>query len=312
MKRISKVPGLVLLLAAILPAQRPWQQITVPTVREAAASFKTPPREYGAIQPFASWNGPDARERMERIVADLDRLAANGVFVVNLSPGRGEPKYLSPEHIDQVKFVVREAARRGMKLWLQDEYDYPSGFAGGKISEPASDHAGSRRRHTDQCDARPDPDDAGAAGHFGRSGGVCLHGRHSACGDRPQGNPVEGPGATSRRGRLPKAVGTDPHPAYVSQFSDPHVEQSRRHARQRQPVFADRLPESGGHPRVSQDHARGLQGGGRRRVWQDRSGLLRRRTRLHRLHAMDAQAAGGVPPTEGLRSPAAPAASIRP
>ena len=135
MKRISKVPGLVLLLAAILPAQRPWQQITVPTVREAAANFKTPPREYGAIQPFASWKGPDARERMERIVADLDRLAANGVFVVNLSPGRGEPKYLSPEHIDQVKFVVREAARRGMKLWLQDEYDYPSGFAGGKISE---------------------------------------------------------------------------------------------------------------------------------------------------------------------------------
>ena len=135
MKRISKVPGLVLLLAAILPAQRPWQQITVPTVREAAANFKTPPREYGAIQPFASWNGPDARERMERIVADLDRLAASGVFVVNLSPGRGEPKYLSPEHIDQVKFVVREAARRGMKLWLQDEYDYPSGFAGGKISE---------------------------------------------------------------------------------------------------------------------------------------------------------------------------------
>ena len=119
----------------MLPAQRPWQQITVPSVREAAANFKTPPHEYGAIQPFMSWNGPDAKDRMARIVQDLDRLAANGVFVVNMSPGRGEPKYLSPEHMDQVKFVVQEAAKRGMKLWIQDECDYPSGFAGGKISE---------------------------------------------------------------------------------------------------------------------------------------------------------------------------------
>jgi hypothetical protein len=126
---------LVPLLAAALLAQRPWQQITVPSVREAAANFKTPPREYGVIQPFMGWNGPDAKERMARIVQDLDRLAANGVFVVNLSPGRGEPKYLSPEHMNQVKFVVQEARKRGMKLWIQDEYDYPSGFAGGKVSE---------------------------------------------------------------------------------------------------------------------------------------------------------------------------------
>jgi hypothetical protein len=135
MKRISRVFALIPLLAAALPAQRPWQQITVPSLREAAANFKAPPREYGAIQPFQSWNGSDPNEVRARIVQDLDRLAANGVFVVNMSPGRGEPKYLSPEHMDQVKFVVQEAKKRGMKLWIQDEYDYPSGFAGGKISE---------------------------------------------------------------------------------------------------------------------------------------------------------------------------------
>ena len=75
--------------------------------------LQAPPHEYGAIQPFTSWNGPDAKERMARIVQDLDRLAANGIFVVNVSPGRGEPMYLSPEHMDQVKFVVQEAARSG-------------------------------------------------------------------------------------------------------------------------------------------------------------------------------------------------------
>ena len=65
-------------------AQRPWQQVTVPSVREVAANFKAPPHEYGAIQPFASWNGSDPKEVRERIVRDLDRLAANGIFVVNL------------------------------------------------------------------------------------------------------------------------------------------------------------------------------------------------------------------------------------
>jgi hypothetical protein len=116
------------------PAVRPWQQITVPTVGEAAANFKSPPREYGAIQPFASWNGADPAEVRTRISRDFDRLSANGIFIVNLSPGRrapGEGKYLSPEHMDQVRFTVQEAAKRNMRLWIQDESDYPSGFAGG-------------------------------------------------------------------------------------------------------------------------------------------------------------------------------------
>jgi len=115
-------------------AQRPWQEITIPSAADVAANFKSPPHEYGAIQPFASWNGPDPKEVRARIVRDLDQLAANGIFVVNLSPGRGEPKYLSPEHMEQVKFTVQEAAKRGMRLWIQDESDYPSGFAGGNIS----------------------------------------------------------------------------------------------------------------------------------------------------------------------------------
>ena len=119
-------------------AQRPWQQITVPSVSEAAANFKSPPHEYGAILPFASWNGSDPAVVRANIVRDFDRLAANGLFIVNLSPGRrapGEPAYLSPGHMNQVKFTVAEAAKRNMRLWIQDESDYPSGFAGGYISE---------------------------------------------------------------------------------------------------------------------------------------------------------------------------------
>ena len=132
--RLSLLP----LLGVISLAQRPWQQVTVPSTSEVAANFKAPPREYGAIQPFQSWNGADPQEVRGRIVRDLDRLSANGIFIINLSPGRrspGEGKYLSPEHMDQVKFTVAELAKRNMRMWIQDESDYPSGFAGGYISE---------------------------------------------------------------------------------------------------------------------------------------------------------------------------------
>jgi hypothetical protein len=129
--------------------QRPWQQVTFPSTREVGANFKAPPREYGAIQPFQSWNGANAMQRLPdipydaaevraRISRDLDRLAANGIFVINLSPGRrapGEPAYLSPGHMDQVKYTVAELAKRNMRMWIQDESDYPSGFAGGYITE---------------------------------------------------------------------------------------------------------------------------------------------------------------------------------
>jgi len=59
---------------------------------------------------------------------------------VSTYPNAGLPNELggydhTPEHMAQMKFTVQEAAKRGMRLWLQDESDYPSGFAGGKISE---------------------------------------------------------------------------------------------------------------------------------------------------------------------------------
>src|ERR1700678_4113604 len=78
-----------MLLAQQASPVRPWQEVTVPSVSEVAANFKAPPREDGAIQPFQSWNGADPAEVRARMSRDLDRLSANGVFIINLSPGRG-------------------------------------------------------------------------------------------------------------------------------------------------------------------------------------------------------------------------------
>jgi hypothetical protein len=103
------------LLAAALLAQRPWQQIAVPSVGDAAANFKTPPREYWAIH-WAIWGGELTKER---IVSEFDSLVANGVYIVNFGPSQHmSPKYFSPEHLALTKFAVDEAVKRGMRVWI--------------------------------------------------------------------------------------------------------------------------------------------------------------------------------------------------
>jgi hypothetical protein len=126
------IPTLFLALPMAVAAQQPWQQMTTPATREVAANFQTPPREYGAIH-WAIWGGPLTEER---ITTEFDALSQMGMYVVNFGPARGmTPKYLSPEHLALTKFAVAEARKRGMKVWLADEGSYPSGFAGGRISE---------------------------------------------------------------------------------------------------------------------------------------------------------------------------------
>ena len=123
--------GMVALLPAAIQNARPWQDMTMPSLREVAQNFLTPPREYGAIH-WAIWGGELTKER---IVREFDTLSQLGIYVVNLGPARGmTPKYLSPEHLELTRFAVEEASKRGMKVWLADEGSYPSGFAGGKIS----------------------------------------------------------------------------------------------------------------------------------------------------------------------------------
>ena len=306
----KRLPGTTLffLFSFALMAQRPWQQITVPSFGEVAANFKAPPHEYGAIQPFASWNGPDPQEVGQRIVRDLDRLAANGIFVVNLSPGRGEPKYLSPEHMDQVKFTVEEAAKRGMRLWIQDESDYPSGFAGGNISRlyPQLGMQGivaDIRVHVvpGQTLTMPVPPDTLAI--FATK--TSTDQRDSR--RRQYSRSVERPAQVDRAGRgldpqrAAPFLGSGFRAAHLRQFADAEFQSRGRHARQGRPLLAHRLPGSGSHSRLPEDHARDLPAGGGRRVRQNRSGLFRRRAGLQQRHSLDAQTAGGISAAERLR-----------
>ena len=115
-----------------LLAQKPWQQVTTPSVREVAASFRTPPPDFGVLH-WAIWGGELTKARIAR---ELDELHANGVPAIIIGPARGlSPQYLSPEYMELMTFTAQELNRRGMKAWIADEGTYPSGFAGGKISQ---------------------------------------------------------------------------------------------------------------------------------------------------------------------------------
>jgi hypothetical protein len=119
-------------LPLLAHAAQPWQEITVPTVAEAAAAFPTPPREYGTIH-WAIWGGQQSKER---ILADIEHMQANGAYVIMINNSGGvQPKAFSPEYMELVKFTVAECKARGMKVWLEDDAGYPSGFAGGLISK---------------------------------------------------------------------------------------------------------------------------------------------------------------------------------
>ncbi|MGA3178927.1 MAG: glycosyl hydrolase [Verrucomicrobiota bacterium] len=113
-----------------LGAAEPWQELSMPTVAEAAASFANPPKDYGAIHWALGW--PPVKER---ILADIEQVNSNGGGGYMINSGGRQPKYLSPEYLDLFKFAVQECKKRGMKMWIDGDDGYPDGLAGGRISK---------------------------------------------------------------------------------------------------------------------------------------------------------------------------------
>jgi hypothetical protein len=99
-------------------------------------NLKNPPAEYGIIL-WWGWDGP-VNETI--IIRDLDYIRSLGFKGVMIEAGYGmNHQYLSPEWFQLVKFAVEQAHMRDMKVWIEDEGKYPSGFAGGKFSAERPD-----------------------------------------------------------------------------------------------------------------------------------------------------------------------------
>ena len=133
---IFRVGAVLLLSTAASAAERPWQSLTNPKAAELATAFREPPPEYG-VTLWWGWDGPMDEAVITR---DLDAIRAKGLRSVLIEAGYGmSAPYLSPGWFERVRFAVAEARRRGMRVWIEDEGKYPSGFAGGKFSAERPD-----------------------------------------------------------------------------------------------------------------------------------------------------------------------------
>jgi hypothetical protein len=138
MRKISIALSLILsvIISTACAAERAWLQISNSKAAEVFTNFQTPPPENGMTL-WWGWDGPVTEEVITR---DLDRIKAMGFTCVMIEAGsRMSAKYLSPEWFNLFKFAVDQARQRDMRVWIEDEGKYPSGFAGGKITQERPD-----------------------------------------------------------------------------------------------------------------------------------------------------------------------------
>ena len=92
--------------------------------------FNEPGRECGPV-PFFALNS-DLKE--SELVWALEEMARAGMAGVFLHPRTGlEIDYLSEEFFRKIGLAIETCARLDLKAWLYDEYNWPSGVAGGKL-----------------------------------------------------------------------------------------------------------------------------------------------------------------------------------
>ncbi len=98
--------------------------------REFRRQMKAAGPEY-SMTPFWFWNGdldPDELIRQMALMREQGVMA----FVIHARKGLEIP-YLSEEWFDRVALVLEEAKRHGMLVWIYDEDNWPSGYAGGRV-----------------------------------------------------------------------------------------------------------------------------------------------------------------------------------
>ena len=97
---------------------------------ELRREFSRPSKEYGTV-PFFVWNGEITRPEIDSFLADFKEAGCGGVFI-HARPGL-VTTYLTPEWFGLFRYAVQKGKELGINVWIYDEYNFPSGFAGGHV-----------------------------------------------------------------------------------------------------------------------------------------------------------------------------------
>ena len=92
--------------------------------------FQNPHHDYG---PVVMWFWNDFITE-DGITFQMEKFKEQGIVNFYIHPACGFAiEYLSDRFFELIQHVVREAKRLGMYYWIYDEYEYPSGSAGGTL-----------------------------------------------------------------------------------------------------------------------------------------------------------------------------------
>ena len=100
--------------------------------------FRSPTCEYRGT-PFWAWNG---RLEKETLLEQIDMLKTMGMggFHMHVRTGMDSP-YLDQAFMDSVRLCVEKARKEKMLAWLYDEDRWPSGTAGGRVTDGKPENA---------------------------------------------------------------------------------------------------------------------------------------------------------------------------
>lgn len=109
----------------------PW-----PHARPEHSEFARPPREYG-ILPFWFLNGELDPEEMRRQLREFRDKGMPGIIL----HGRYglEMPYIGEQYLECIKLAVEEAEKLGLKTWIYDEMNWPSGTADKRVLKARPD-----------------------------------------------------------------------------------------------------------------------------------------------------------------------------
>lgn len=94
--------------------------------------LKVPERKYRPI-PFWSWNEKLNASELRRQIKLMSRSGVGGYFM-HARAGL-QTDYLGEEWFDSIQAGVEAGAEHGLTPWVYDEEGWPSGFAGGKVTQ---------------------------------------------------------------------------------------------------------------------------------------------------------------------------------
>ncbi len=139
------IAGLVGLIVAVAPCsharagngQSPPRRFLSPSVEEILTLWRDPPKVCSQA-PFWFWNGvldPNVMREQVRLMAD------KGVHAALPHPRFGMDRrlYLEEPFWEAMDATIDEAQKVGSSIWLYDEYNWPSGGAGGRVTDGHSE-----------------------------------------------------------------------------------------------------------------------------------------------------------------------------